>query len=147
VPGETEQVAVLSFDIDDMTGEEIGTAADRLRAEKGVLDLSIGTRIGKKGRPLHDIQLLVQPAMLDHIKLQVLNETSTIGERWRFEDRAVLTRSARAAPSEGGTIRVKDVTRPDGTASAKAESDDLQDRAGLYRRRAAKADAEGNGKT
>jgi len=141
-PSEAEQVAVLSFDIDDMTGEEIGAASDRLRAEPGVLDLSVGMRIGKKGRPLHDFRLLVQPALLDHIKLQVLNETSTIGLRWRFEDRAVLPRRARVAASGEGVIRVKDVTRPDGSVSAKAESDDLQ-ALSLHRRRAAKTDAEG----
>ena len=60
VAAETEQVAVLSFDIDDMSGEEIGAAADRLRAEAGVLDLSIGTRIGKKG--LSHIRLMQMDA-------------------------------------------------------------------------------------
>ncbi len=141
-----EQVVVLSFDIDDMTGEEIGAAADRLRAEAGVLDVSVGTRIGKKGRPLHDFRLLVQPGLLGHIKLQVLNETSTIGLRWRFEDRVVLPRRARNAASRAGNIRVKEVTRPDGSVSAKAESDDLRAVASLARRRAAKADAEGGPK-
>jgi pyridinium-3,5-bisthiocarboxylic acid mononucleotide nickel chelatase len=142
-PAEAEQVAVLSFDIDDMTGEEIGAAAERLRAEPGVLDLSIGMRIGKKGRPLHDFRLLVQPALLDHVKLLALNETSTIGLRWRFEDRMVLPRRARNERVDQGVIRVKDVTRPDGSISAKAESDDLHALASLARRRAAKADAEG----
>ena len=146
-PTEAEQVAVLSFDIDDMTGEEIGAAADKLRAEPGVLDLSIGMRIGKKGRPLHDFRLLVQPALLDHFKLQALNETSTIGLRWRFEDRVVLPRRARDERVDQGVIRVKDVTRPDGSVSAKAESDDLHALASLARRRAAKADAEGGSDT
>ena len=49
---ETDSVIVLSFDIDDMSGEEIGIAADRLRVLEGVLDLSIGNRQGKKGRPV-----------------------------------------------------------------------------------------------
>jgi len=142
-PTEAEQVAVLSLDIDDMTGEEIGAAADRLRAEPGVLDLSVGTRIGKKGRPLHDFRLLVQPALLDHVKLQALNETSTIGLRWRFEDRVVLPRRARDERVEQGVVRVKEVTRPDGSVSSKAESDDLHALPSLQRRRAAKADAEG----
>ena len=37
-----DRVAVLSFKIDDMTGEEIAVAADRLRNFAGVLDLSMG---------------------------------------------------------------------------------------------------------
>jgi pyridinium-3,5-bisthiocarboxylic acid mononucleotide nickel chelatase len=143
VANETEQVAVLTFDIDDMTGEEIGAASERLRAEAGVLDVSVSTRIGKKGRPLHDFRLLVQPALLEHIKLQVLNETSTIGLRWRFEDRMVLPRQVRKEAVREGVVRVKEVMRPDGTHSVKAESDDLQAFASLARRRAAKAEAEG----
>jgi uncharacterized protein (DUF111 family) len=133
------QVAVLSFDIDDMTGEEIGIAADRLRGEAGVLDLSVGMRVGKKGRPLHDFRLLVEPALLDHVKVQALNETSTIGLRWHFEDRAVLPRRLRET---GAGVRIKEVTRPGGRVSAKAESDDLAEHASLTQRRAAKAAAE-----
>jgi uncharacterized protein (TIGR00299 family) protein len=140
---EAEQVAVLCFDIDDMTGEEIGAAAERLRAEPGVLDLSIAMRMGKKGRPLHDFRLLVNPALLDHVKLQALNETSTIGLRWHFEDRMVLPRRARNERTGEGVVRVKEVVRPDGSISVKAESDDLHALASLARRRAAKADAEG----
>ncbi len=47
---EGDVVAVLEFDVDDMTGEEIALAADHLRTESGVIDVSIGTRQGKKGQ-------------------------------------------------------------------------------------------------
>ncbi len=48
-----------------MTGEEIAVAAERLRAQPGVLDVSIGTASGKKGRPLVDFRLLAPPHAAD----------------------------------------------------------------------------------
>lgn len=137
----TETVAVLSFDIDDMTGEELGVAVDRLRAADGVLDLSIGTRIGKKGRPLHDLRLLVRPDALDAIRDLCFRETATIGLRWRLERRAVLPRSAALAAVDGQCVRIKRVERPGG-GTPKAESDDLAGLDGLAERRRVKRRAE-----
>ncbi|NYZ16066.1 LarC family nickel insertion protein [Azospirillum sp. RWY-5-1] len=137
----TETVAVLSFDIDDMTGEELGVALDRLRAADGVLDLSLGTRIGKKGRPLHDVRLLVRPDALDAVRDLCFRETATIGLRWRLERRAVLPRTAALAAVDGQCVRVKRVERPGG-GGAKAESDDLAGLDGLAERRRVKRRAE-----
>ena len=91
---DAQTVAVLSFDIDDMTGEEIGVAADRLRAADGVLDVALATLSGKKGRPLVEFRLLVRPEALDAVQQLCFIETSTIGLRWRIEQRATLDRSA-----------------------------------------------------
>lgn len=140
----TEQVAVLSFEVDDMTGEEIGTAAERLRQAAGVLDLSTATRLGKKSRPLESFRLLVRPAALEEVKARCFAETSTIGLRWRIEERAVLPREAATALVEGETVRVKGVVRPDGERTRKAESDDLR-HASLAERRRLKAAAEAGG--
>lgn len=137
----TETVAVLSFDIDDMTGEELGVALDRLRAADGVFDLSMGMRIGKKGRPLHDLRLLVRPDALDRVRDLCFRETATIGLRWRLERRAVLPRTAALAAVDGQCVRVKRVERPGG-GGAKAESDDLAGLAGLTERRRVKRRAE-----
>jgi uncharacterized protein (TIGR00299 family) protein len=138
-PREARTVAVLSFDIDDMTGEEIGIAADRLRAAGGVLDVALASLSGKKGRPLTEFRLLVRPEALDAVQRLCFIETSTIGLRWRVEQRSTLERSADLSASD---IRVKRVNRPDGAATAKAESDDLASIDSLAGRRAAKSEAE-----
>jgi uncharacterized protein (DUF111 family) len=130
---------VLSFDIDDMTGEEIGTAADRLRAADGVLDVALASLSGKKGRPLTEFRLLVRPEALEAVQRLCFIETSTIGLRWRVEQRSTLERSADQSASG---IRVKRVTRPGGATTAKAESDDLASIDSLAGRRAAKSEAE-----
>ncbi len=44
-----DDVTVVEFDVDDMTGEEIAVAADRLRAQPGVIDVTCGTRVGQEG--------------------------------------------------------------------------------------------------
>ena len=59
--GDADVVSILEFDVDDMTGEEIAIAGEHLRIQPGVIDVSIGTRQGKKGRPLADFRVLADP--------------------------------------------------------------------------------------
>ncbi len=131
-----DDVVALSFDVDDMTGEEIGVAADRLRGVTGVRDLLLVPALGKKGRPVHGFRLLVEPARRESVADVCFAETSTIGLRWHAERRLVLAREV-----TGETFRVKVALRGDGR-TRKAESDDLADIAGLEARRAAKRAAE-----
>ena len=130
-----ERVSVLSFEIDDMTGEEIAVAADRLRTVDGVLDLSIGQRLGKKGRAMQSFRLLVRPDTVQAVADRCFAETSTIGLRLREENRMVLPRRLSTAAEEGAAVGVKSVLRPDGVETAKAESDDLAGETLAARRR------------
>ncbi|UTH46775.1 LarC family nickel insertion protein (plasmid) [Loktanella salsilacus] len=128
---ETENtINVISFDVDDMTGEEIAIAADRLRTATGVLDVSLGSRIGKKGRPLTDFRILTEISVADTIADLCLTETSTIGLRRRTERRVTLPRESGTGPPSQKTVK-----RPDGTITVKVESDDLRDTASLAARR------------
>jgi pyridinium-3,5-bisthiocarboxylic acid mononucleotide nickel chelatase len=138
-----ETVAVVSFEIDDMTGEEIGVALERLRGVDGVLDASLSARTGKKSRPLSAFHLLVRPDALEDVKGRCFSETSTIGLRWRTEGRACLPRCAETVPVEGRTVRVKRVERPGAQQTAKAESDDLAAGGNLAERRRIAARAGG----
>lgn len=140
--GVDDEVMVLSFDVDDMTGEEIGVAADRLRSAAGVLDVSLGLRLGKKGRPLHDFRLLVTPAQLESVSELCLRETSTIGLRWHRVQRRRLPREAEAVAVDGATLRRKRVQRPGGETTAKVESDDLAPTETLAARRRLQSGAE-----
>ncbi|KAA5608326.1 nickel pincer cofactor biosynthesis protein LarC [Rhodovastum atsumiense] len=143
--GQAEEVVVLSFDVDDMTGEEIGIAADRLRAACGVLDLSLGSRMGKKARPTSDFRLLVRPECLASVSERCFVETSTIGLRWRREQRVCLPRMAESLIIEGQSLRRKRVVRPGGQSSCKVESDDVAGFEGLVRRRRVKRLGENTG--
>ena len=124
----TEDILVLSFDIDDMTGEEIGVAAERLRQLAGVRDLVVLSALGKKGRPVHAFRLLLRFDDQASVAAACFTETSTIGLRWRQERRMVLARELGTAKAPN--VRVKTAIRPAGD-SRKAESDDLAEIEGL----------------
>jgi len=128
-----DRVTVISFEVDDMTGEEIGVAADRLRAEAGVLDVSLAERWGKKGRPMQSFQLVARPEAAEAAIRRCFEETSTIGLRVSSEARVVLPREAGNVAEVG----VKSVVRPASGLTRKAESDDLGGES-LVARRAAK---------
>ncbi len=132
-----DRVTVIAFEIDDMTGEEVGVAAERLRAEAGVLDVSLAERWGKKGRPMQSFQLVMRPEAAEAVIHRCFEETSTIGLRVSSEARVVLPREAATIAGVG----VKSVTRPASGPTRKAESDDLAGDS-LVARRAAKARAE-----
>jgi uncharacterized protein (TIGR00299 family) protein len=139
---ESDAVTVVEFDVDDMTGEEIGGAADHLRAVAGVIDVSIGMRSGKKGRPVADFRLLAQPHAVDVVAKACFAETSTLGLRVRDERRRILPRADVATAIGGTTISVKVTERPEGARTAKAAHDDVADAPALRARRRARAAAE-----
>jgi pyridinium-3,5-bisthiocarboxylic acid mononucleotide nickel chelatase len=134
---ETEAICVLECDIDDMTGEEIGQASDRLRGLASVRDLVLVPGIGKKGRPLLTLRLLAASEDMDAVIREVLLETSTLGVRWHAAERRVLPRKERS-----GSLLVKEARRPDGETTAKVESDALGGIATLAARRAIKTQTE-----
>ena len=133
--GADDTVDVLEFDIDDMTGEEIALAAERLRALAGVRDVSVGSRLGKKGRPVADFRVLADPAAQDAVARACFTETSTLGLRVREERRRVLPRADVATTADGHALVVKLADRPGGTRTAKAAHDDVAAADGLAERR------------
>jgi hypothetical protein len=137
-----ERVALLEFDVDDMTGEELALAADRLRAVAGAIDVSVGTRAGKKGRIVADFRVLARVGAADAVGDACFAETSTLGLRLREERRRVLSRREVDVDAGGTSLRVKVATRPDGTTTAKAAHDDVAVTPGLAMRRRARAGAE-----
>jgi uncharacterized protein (TIGR00299 family) protein len=123
-PDAREPITVVSFEIDDMTGEEIAVAADRLRMVEGVLDLTIGQVQGKKGRMMQSFRLLVRPDQCPSVVGRCFLETSTIGLRIAEERRVVLPRRTERTALGGIEIGIKTVERTGGITT-KAESDDL----------------------
>jgi len=138
----SDAVAILEFDVDDMSGEEIAIAADRLRGERGVIDVSIGARIGKKGRPIADFRVLAEAQAAEAVARSCFVETSTLGLRLREERRRLLSRAEVATAIDGSPLRVKVAQRPDGKRTAKTAHDDVAAAPGLAARRHARAAGE-----
>jgi uncharacterized protein (DUF111 family) len=118
-----EQVAVLGFEVDDQSPEELAVGLDALRAAEGVLDVVQLPALGKKGRLVAHVQVLARPERLDAVIERCFVETTTIGLRWRIEARAVLARELVEVATADGAVPVKTVTRPGGSRTAKAEID------------------------
>ena len=120
--GPNGRVAELRANIDDMTGEDLAFACDRLRAA-GALDVSLAPLTMKKGRPGHLLIVLAPLDLADALAAAILRETSTFGVRRidcaRYElDREIVP----------GDVRVK-VGRGYGVEKSKPEFADRAARA------------------
>jgi len=104
--GEGERLVELCCNLDDMSGEEIGFAQERL-LEAGALDVWT-TGIGmKKGRPGVLLSVLCRPEREDELKRCLFRHTTTLGVRALSVTRAALERSFRSAETPWGTVTVK----------------------------------------
>ena len=112
--GPNGRVVELRANIDDMTGEDLAFACDRLRAA-GALDVSLAPLAMKKGRPGHLLIVLVPPEQADALAAAILRETSTFGVR-----RVDCARYELVREIQPGDIRVK-VGRGYGVEKSKPE--------------------------
>ena len=140
-----DSVAMLRFEIDDQTPEDLALGLERLREHTGIIDVLQWPAYGKKGRMVAAVQVLAEPAALDDALAAVFDETTTLGVRWSRLSRSVLARDEACQSDALGTIRVKRAQRPAGAVTAKAELADLAESAGHAareeRRRTAEAAA------
>lgn len=120
----SDQIAQITFEIDDQTAEDLAIGLDRLRAHPAVLDVLQMPCFGKKGRIAAHIQLLAEPENLDAVFEACFTETATLGVRWQILDRRILQRRQEKVDVGGRSMRVKIAQRPD-AVTAKTESDDL----------------------
>ncbi len=134
-----EQIGVISFEIDDQTAEDLAMGLDHLRGREDVLDILQIPAFGKKGRVVTALRLLVRVDAAQRVIDACFRETTTLGVRWSIEARATLERHA--LQTDAGT-RVKLANRPDGSLTAKAESDDLAALSGHHARQQGRQAAE-----
>ena len=131
-----DRVAVIAFEVDDQSAEDLAVGLDAVRAAEGVLDVIQLAALGKKGRLATQVQVLARPERLESVIERCLAETTTIGLRWRIEARAVLARELVAVTTPEGVVTVKRVARPGGTRTAKAEIDAVRAAPGGHAARA-----------
>lgn len=122
-------LAVIGFEVDDQSGEDLAAGLDRLRALPGVHDVLQMPVFGKKGRLAVHVQLLARPEALDAAVEACFRETTTIGLRTHVVQGQALQRETREVTLDGARLRVKTVDRPGGRTS-KAEADDALGRPG-----------------
>lgn len=77
---DTESVVELRCQIDDMTGEEMGFAIEKLLS-LGALDAYVKPIVMKKSRPAMELTVITTPENSDSMAKQVFKHTTTIGIR------------------------------------------------------------------
>ncbi len=121
------ELAVISFEVDDQSGEDLALGLDRVRAATGVHDVVQMPAFGKKSRLAVHVQVLTRPDCLEETVRLCFQETTTIGLRTHLVQGRALPRHFATAEIAGRPVSTKLVERPDGVVTGKAESDHLRD--------------------
>lgn len=120
----TDKIIELMCNVDDMNGERIAFAMNRL-FDGGALEV-FTTPIGmKKNRPGILLTCFCKEDNKDNIVKLIFKHTTTIGIRENILNRYVLDRSEKIAHTKYGDVRIKESTGY-GTTRVKAEYDDLE---------------------
>lgn len=126
--GETESrsdsVYELSLNVDDMTGEEISYAMEKL-FEGGAKEVYVIPIIMKKSRPGNLIRVMCTEDNKKEIIKLIFKHTTTIGVREVKTDRYILDRKIENMDSQIGSYRLKKSTGY-GALREKIEYDDLK---------------------
>ena len=120
----TDEIVELDCNIDDMTGEELGYAFEKLFAA-GARDVFSTPITMKKNRPGILLSVLSEPSQKDSIIRVIFKYTTTIGIREKLLRRYVLDRSEDIVSAEGIYVRRKEVSGY-GVSRSKYEFDDLR---------------------
>jgi len=129
-----DAVALIGFEVDDQTPEDLAVALERLRAEPAVRDVVQWPVSAKRGRLASHVQVLAAPEQLDAVLARCFSETTTLGLRWQIVERAVLARGEQEVvlgeDLGADRARVKWAARPGGVRTVKPAMEDLAATAG-----------------
>lgn len=120
---ESDKIIELNFNVDDMTGEEIGFASERF-LELGAREVFTTPVVMKKSRPGQLVTLICSVDMRQDMVKAIFKYTTTIGIREAVHPRYVLDRSMKSIDTKLGSIRRK-VSSGYGITRDKYEYDDL----------------------
>ncbi|NDD57484.1 MAG: nickel pincer cofactor biosynthesis protein LarC [Verrucomicrobia bacterium] len=102
----SDTVVEIRTHLDDITGEQLAHAIDRLMAA-GALDAAVSPLVMKKGRPGHLLTVLALPADAEKLGSAVLCETTAFGLRMERVERRTLRREEKTVQTPHGPVRVK----------------------------------------
>ena len=137
-----EEIAMLEFEVDDQSPEDLRIGLDRIQNLKGVVDVIQIPAIGKKNRLTVHVQVLTSPEQVEEAAAKCLLETSTLGVRISCIDRMTLKRTEVVYKSEDAVVPLKVAERPDGRRTAKVEAEHLSAIDGYRKRKRLKQVAE-----
>jgi uncharacterized protein (TIGR00299 family) protein len=121
-----EPIAVIETVIDDSTPQLLAYVSEQLLAA-GAWDVYRAAVQMKKGRAGEQLTVLCRPALVPALRDLVFRETTTIGLRWRLENKASLRRELVEVETPWGPVRMKLAHWPSGElANAAPEYEDCR---------------------
>jgi uncharacterized protein (TIGR00299 family) protein len=103
---ESETVAVLETNIDDMNPQIYDYLIQKM-LNQGALDVFIAPVQMKKNRPGVMMTAICQLGKLEELSNLILRETTTLGLRWRIDNRIKASRSFEDVKTKFGSVSVK----------------------------------------
>lgn len=88
-----DEIVVLETNLDDVTGEVIGHAVNKLLQE-GARDVSVIPMFTKKNRPGHIVKIIADRTTVEHLSKVLMEETGTLGVRIYPCERHILNRES-----------------------------------------------------
>lgn len=98
----------METNIDDCSGEMLGFVLEQL-IENGALDVFYTSIFMKKNRPAYRLSVVCHEEQLDILQKIIFKQTTTIGIRYRKEQRTVLPRQIKTIETPLGELLVKEV--------------------------------------
>ncbi len=114
----------VDVNLDDMTGEELAFAADKIR-DAGALDVWMQSVVMKKGRPGVVLSALCRAEERARIEQTLFDATTTLGVRWTPYERTECERRIVSVEVLGARVRVKVRERPSANGRSTLERKDL----------------------
>jgi hypothetical protein len=121
-----ESIAVIETVIDDSTPQLLAYVSEKL-LEAGAWDVYRTAVQMKKGRTGVQMTVLCRPNLMPALRDLLFRETTTIGLRWRLENKAALAREFAEVETAWGRVRIKIARWPSGeVANATPEYEDCR---------------------
>jgi uncharacterized protein (TIGR00299 family) protein len=121
----SDTVVVLESNLDDMSPELLGYLMDRL-FDAGAKDVAFSHIQMKKNRPGIQLQVIGQPEDKDRLSNIIFKESTTLGVRFTYSQRSVLTRGELMVESPWGKMSVKKVINRDGKTTILPEYEECR---------------------
>ena len=122
----TESIAIIETVIDDCNPQLLAYVSEKL-LEAGAWDVYRASVQMKKGRSGVQMTVLCRPDLVPALQELLFRETTTIGLRWRLENKVALAREFAEVETIWGKVRIKVARLPNGTiANAAPEYEDCR---------------------
>ena len=98
----------METNIDDCTGEMLGFVMEQL-LDQGALDVFFTSIFMKKNRPAYRLTVVCKEKQMESLQKIIFTHTTTIGIRYRKEQRTILERKIKEIDTPLGKLQVKEV--------------------------------------